>query len=374
MPRSTRRFNCLSVMSQPSACARVTTPSWRSAILRRILSASDTTAPSLGWGRALEPWSIAPTKNVTCGRYGSSVSRTVSVFRACAGGYVGDGHVHPALLDAVREAVAEAKEANLITDGYVARCGDDIGVVLLHGESIGSESIHLLASDAFDRAASVGRRLHQHGLNGAPPDVDAAEISLNVRDSEPVLCFFADKAGPGSWNVHLYRMFGDPFNTPALVSDDAMSRGFRFYANGTQSGSFDLPGDLYRFLGVAGRPGCCVREGGRARSSRCRRTATRRRARSDAPSASVSRSRRTDSSAPATFSETRRSTMRADRRLPPRTTSEDTAPSRRPANRRVATKQPGGGRTVVPRAPFRPGRIGDRSPRSGPCSATPGSP
>ncbi len=189
-----------------------------------------------------------------------SVNRTVSVFRACAGGYVGDGHVHPALLDAVREAVAQAKDAALVADGYVARCGDDIGVVLLHEEPAGSASISSLAHDAFNRAASVGRRLHQHGVNGKSPDVDCAEIALSVRDSEPVLCFFADKAPDGAWNLHLYRMFGDPFNTPGLVSDGAMSKGFRFYANGTQSGSFDLPGDLYRFLGVAGRPGSCVRE------------------------------------------------------------------------------------------------------------------
>jgi fructose 1,6-bisphosphate aldolase/phosphatase len=185
---------------------------------------------------------------------------TVSVFRACAGGYVGAGHVHPALLDAVREAVAEAKDDSLVADGYVARCGDDIGLVLLHDEAAGSDSIRTLATDAFERAADVGRRLHQHGLNGHPLDVDGAEISFTVRESEPVLCFFADKAGPGAWNVHLYRMFGDPFNTPALVSDSATSQGFRFYSNGVSSGWFDLPDDLYRFLGVAGQTGSCVRE------------------------------------------------------------------------------------------------------------------
>jgi fructose 1,6-bisphosphate aldolase/phosphatase len=197
---------------------------------------------------------------VTSGHYSSSVTSTVSVFRACAGGYVGAGHVHPALLDAVREAVSEAKDASLIADGYVARCGDDIGVVLLHAEPVGSESIAALAVDAFERAIAVGRRLHQHGVNGHPPDVDGAEMSFVVRDSEPVLCFFADKAGPGAWNVHLYRMFGDPFNTPALVSDAQISKGFRFYANGVSSGTFDLPDDLYRFLGVAGQSGSCVRD------------------------------------------------------------------------------------------------------------------
>jgi fructose 1,6-bisphosphate aldolase/phosphatase len=82
-----------------------------------------------------------------------------------------------------------------------------------------------------------------------------------VRDSEPVLCFLSDKAGPGSWNVHLYRMFADPFNTPGLVSDPSLAEGFAFAAtNGLPRHDFDLPGDLYRFLALARSPGACVIE------------------------------------------------------------------------------------------------------------------
>src|SRR5688572_1584053 len=77
---------------------------------------------------------------------------TISVSRACAGGYVGAGHVHPALLDAAREALAEAKESKLVADGFVARCGDGIGIVLLHDEPAGSESIRSLLADLFERA------------------------------------------------------------------------------------------------------------------------------------------------------------------------------------------------------------------------------
>ena len=84
---------------------------------------------------------------------------TVSVYRACAGGYVGGGHVHPALLDAAREALAEAKESALVADGFVARCGDDIGLVLLHDEPAGSTSIRTLVTDLFERAHAVGVRL-----------------------------------------------------------------------------------------------------------------------------------------------------------------------------------------------------------------------
>jgi fructose 1,6-bisphosphate aldolase/phosphatase len=187
---------------------------------------------------------------------------TVSVFRACAGGYVGGGHVHPALLDAAREALAQAKEDALVADVFVARCGDDIGLVLLHDEPPGSDAIRGLIDDVFDRAHSVGVRLHQHGANGKHPPVDGAELAFIARDSEPILCFFSDKAEAGSWNVHLYRAFADPFNTPALVADPALSPGFRFEVTGGPSAGFDLPRDLHTFLGAVANDGsrvCAVR-------------------------------------------------------------------------------------------------------------------
>ena len=53
-------------------------------------------------------------------------------------------------------------------------------------------------------------------------------MTLTARESEPVLCFFSDKAGAGSWNIHLYRAFADPFNTPSLVADAQLREGSRF--------------------------------------------------------------------------------------------------------------------------------------------------
>jgi fructose 1,6-bisphosphate aldolase/phosphatase len=187
------------------------------------------------------------------------VMTTVSLYRACAGGYVGSGHVHPALLDAAREAVSEAKTSALVRDGFVARCGADIGLVLLHEEPAGSSSIAALVRDVFDRAHAVGVRLAQFGVNGHALPVDGAELVLSARDSEPVLCFFSDKAGPGSWNVHLYRAFADPFNTPSLVTDAPTREGFAVdVVGGDRPGRYALPGDLYRFLAAAGREGARV--------------------------------------------------------------------------------------------------------------------
>lgn len=179
----------------------------------------------------------------------------ISIFSGCAGGYVGAGHVHPALLDAAREAVSEARESGLIRDGFVARCGDDIGLVLLHAES--SETVHSLATDALTRARTVGARLAQHGANGdGRLRIDGVVLTLTPRTSEPVLCFLSDKAGPGAWNVHLYRVFADPFNTATLVTGEHASAGFRFVM--ADDAVFDLPDDLYAFLRAAGSEGRCV--------------------------------------------------------------------------------------------------------------------
>lgn len=176
---------------------------------------------------------------------------TVSAYRTKAPGYVGTSHVHPALLDAARESVHEAKESGLVSDGFVARCGDDIGIVFLHSERPGSDAIPSLASDAFSRVLAAGKRLHQLNTNGSEPSFDGAEISVAVRESEPVLVFFSGSAVAGAWNAHLYRAFGDPFNTPSLIDDDVVGRGFSFASS--DGGCFELPEDAYRLLKATGR-------------------------------------------------------------------------------------------------------------------------
>ena len=171
---------------------------------------------------------------------------------------MGGGHVHPALMDAAREALAEAKESGLVSDGYVARCGDDIDLVLLRGASQRPASGRAVALDVFGKAASAGSRLRQHGGNGGVK-VDGAELTFLPRPSEPVLCLFTNKAPAGAWNLLAYRMFADPFVTPGLVSDPVLREGFGFVvedASGTER-CFDLPVDLYRLLDVL-RAGACV--------------------------------------------------------------------------------------------------------------------
>jgi fructose 1,6-bisphosphate aldolase/phosphatase len=182
------------------------------------------------------------------------VEATISVFTGCAGGYVGAGGVHPALLDAAREAVSSAKEAARIRDGFVSRCGDDIGLVLLHAGP--REALDAFALDVFGQARAVAVRLAQHGSDNGGMRIDRAELTLQPRPSEPVLVFMSDKCGAAAWNAYLYRMFADPLNTPSLVSDSTLSEGFRFWIG--QGESYELPEDLHIFLRAAGAERRCV--------------------------------------------------------------------------------------------------------------------
>lgn len=174
---------------------------------------------------------------------------TIGVYRACAGGYVGGGHVHPALLDAAREALSEAKESGIVADGYIARCGDDIDLVLMRGPGGAAGDGRAVALEVFGRAASAGARLRQHAGNGGVKH-SGAELGLVPRPNEPVLCFFTNKASAGALNLLMYRAFADPFVTPGLVSDAALREGFRFVVGDVEGAerSFDVPSDLYRLL------------------------------------------------------------------------------------------------------------------------------
>lgn len=182
---------------------------------------------------------------------------TISAFRASVGGYVGRGHVHPALLDAARESVAQAKATGTPRDAYVARCGDDLVLILAHDGPSGEVS--RVAREAFACAAEVAVRLGQHGAHAPGTNggiaVQSADLTFDERPSEPVLCLLADKAGAGTMNLSLYRTFADPFNSPSLLVDPAAFQGFRFVVvdrTTDERKAFDLPDDLHWLLAVAG--------------------------------------------------------------------------------------------------------------------------
>jgi fructose 1,6-bisphosphate aldolase/phosphatase len=78
------------------------------------------------------------------------------------------------------------------------------------------------------------------------------------RKAEPVVIFMADKTSAGAWNLPLYKIFADPFNTIGLVIAPTMHQGFRFEVQDvleSRSVVFDTPEDLYDLLVFIGAPG-----------------------------------------------------------------------------------------------------------------------
>lgn len=205
---------------------------------------------------------------------------TLSIIKADTGGWVGHSAVHPEQLEEARRHVDKAKADGLLVDGQVTSCGDDLALVMTHGHGVDDPVIHEFAWNVFLATTDVAKRL---GLYGAGQDLlsDAfsgnlrglgpgyAEIEFDERPSEPVICFFADKTEPGAWNLPLYKMFADPFNTAGLVIDKNMHTGFVFEVYDLFENKrleFTCPEDLYDLLMYIGAPARYVVHGVRSRS------------------------------------------------------------------------------------------------------------
>jgi len=195
---------------------------------------------------------------------------TVSVIKADVGGFVGHSGMHPDLIATASERLATAKLRGPIIDFHVTACGDDVGLILTHDRGVDSAEIHQLAWNVFMGCTQVARdlKLYSAGqdllsnafsgnVRGMGPGV--AEMSFVERPAEPFLVFFADKTSAGAWNLPLYRMFADPFNTAGLVISPAMHAGFRFQVLDVKENRtivLQAPEEIYDllvFIGASGR-------------------------------------------------------------------------------------------------------------------------
>lgn len=191
---------------------------------------------------------------------------TFSVIKADVGGYVGHSSVHPELMQTARDRIAEAVSKGMLIDGQVARCGDDIELIMTHRSGTDATHIHEFAWNTFLACTEVAKRLKQYGagqdllsdsfsgtVRGMGPGV--AEMEFVERPSEPVLVFMADKTSPGAWNLPLFQMFANPFNTAGLVIDPAMHTGFTFEIVDVYEHRkilFNCPEDIYDLLMFVG--------------------------------------------------------------------------------------------------------------------------
>ncbi len=193
---------------------------------------------------------------------------TLSVIKADIGGYVGHSSSHPDILDKARECLEKAKKEGLLVDFHVTRCGDDLQLIMTHEQGEDNVRIHELAWDTFIAGTELAKKL---GLHGAGQDLLAdafsgnvkamgpgvAEMEFEERPSEPIIIFMADKTSAGAWNLPLYKMFADPFNTIGLVIAPNMHCGFSFEVHDVKEHkkvTFNAPDEIYSMLVFIGAP------------------------------------------------------------------------------------------------------------------------
>jgi len=193
---------------------------------------------------------------------------TVSVIKADVGGYVGHATMHPELMNVAERHLLTAKKSNLLLDFHVTHCGDDLELIMTHRQGNESERIHKLAWDVFMAGTKKAQQLKLYGagqdmladsfsgnIKGLGPG--CAEMTFIERKSEPIIVFMADKTSPGAYNLPIFRIFADPFNTAGLVIDPSMHGGFSFGVLDVLENSevrLTCPEEMYDLLVFLGAP------------------------------------------------------------------------------------------------------------------------
>ena len=193
---------------------------------------------------------------------------TLSVIKADIGGYVGHSESHPDILALARDSLKKAKAEGLLVDFYVTKCGDDLQLIMTHKRGVDNKEIHKLAWDTFISGTELAKKLKLYGagqdllsdafsgnVKGMGPGL--AEMEIEERPSEPVIIFMADKTSSGAWNLPLYKIFADPFNTIGLVIAPNMHNGYSFEVHDVKEHTkiiFNAPEEIYDLLVFIGAP------------------------------------------------------------------------------------------------------------------------
>ena len=193
---------------------------------------------------------------------------TISVIKADIGGMVGHSSSHPDILDLGREELAAAKQRGLLIDSHVSHCGDDMFLIMTHDRGENNTEIHKLAWDTFVKGTELAKKLKLYGagqdlltdafsgnIKGAGPG--SAEMDIDERPSEPIIVFMGDKTSAGAFNLPLYKMFADPFNTPGLVIGEPLHQGFTFEIQDVKEHvqiRLNAPDEIYDMLVFIGSP------------------------------------------------------------------------------------------------------------------------
>jgi fructose 1,6-bisphosphate aldolase/phosphatase len=169
---------------------------------------------------------------------------TLSVIKADIGGYVGHSDSHRKS-GADAEKMEAAKNKGLLIDYHVTKCGDDGQLIMTTRKAratrkyTSSPGIPLSTAPSWLRSSSSTGRGRTCCPTPFPATsrgwVGGSEMEIEERKSEPVLIFMADKTSAGAWNLPLYKMFAEPFNTIGLVIAPNMHKGFSFESTMSRS-------------------------------------------------------------------------------------------------------------------------------------------
>lgn len=193
---------------------------------------------------------------------------TISVIKADIGSLAGHHVVHPDTMAAANKVLAEAKRDGIIIDYYITNVGDDLQLIMTHTRGELDSKVHEVAWNAFKEATKVAKDLGLYAagqdllsdtfsgnLKGMGPGI--AEMEIEERPSEPFVVFMADKTEPGAFNLPLYKIFADPFNTAGLIIDPVLHEGFKFEVLDVYEGEaviLNAPEELYDILALIGTP------------------------------------------------------------------------------------------------------------------------
>jgi fructose 1,6-bisphosphate aldolase/phosphatase len=206
---------------------------------------------------------------------------TLSVLQTDVGGFIGRVTTHPDILDTAKERLNHFREKGVISDFHVLRCGSDINMILTHSNPPGGPEVRELAWNVIYACSDAAARLKllrddRDGIRGPSPPMNTSgipslfprarsekpagpcllEMEFVERRSEPVIILMATKTLAGSWNLPLYKVFADPFNTASLLSDPEMFKGFSFTVHDLIEDTeitLSTPNEMYSLLALISR-------------------------------------------------------------------------------------------------------------------------
>jgi fructose 1,6-bisphosphate aldolase/phosphatase len=164
---------------------------------------------------------------------------TISIIKCDVGSLAGHHVVAKPVMDVGKRHLKRAQEKGVINSYYVFNAGDDLELLMVHEKGEDNPKIHQTAFDAFMDASKKATSLKLYGagqdllktafsgnIRGMGPG--CAEMEIEERASDPIVILAADKASSSAFNLPMFRIFADPFNTAGLVIDPQMSGGFKF--------------------------------------------------------------------------------------------------------------------------------------------------